>query len=656
VIRLAWLWALLSIAGPASAGSGDEMELAAALAESSLTRRAVLDLDEPEREALADHVRAIAHDDASERDEKTTALRVELVEALRQRDEDYREDIAELEDALKRFAQFDGGQLLRWFNRGRERGAILRFERWTLARAEAVHAVAAARVAIEAWRRDQLPHSEAAARLAWAARLDDDYALWMELAEFLHSDDDPHAVLAAAERALELARTDEERVAALLEVGAAREELGHPLAAVAALEDRGRLLDTLREADPDDEDLARQQLVGDLRLARLHRSERSVSDGIPPAERALRIARELGARFPDSLEWRRHAADALHLLADIRASTGHLDGVGELFEAELAVRMELVDVETPRDADRFALADAHWWLGGLAEREGRFDEAKDRYEAGTAIVTALASDDPDDSWTANRLGSMVSHLGRLDARLGRFRDGARRFRQGFSVLRRQALDNPRRRTWTWSLADLARDLADAERRAKRERSAAGLLETAASIEADRVAHTADVEVPLDSTDWGDFELLAVRARVAARGGAWAEARDLRERAVAVLERVMAIDPDNRDIEAEWIEERAGLVAIHRELGDLATAARLAAEVAADWDELHRAAPSDVQWATARAEAWHRLGELRMAQGEIASGNAALGTAITQWQALLEIDGRVVRWKEGLAASVAARQY
>ncbi len=104
--------------------------------------------------------------------------------------------------------------------------------------------------------------------------------------------------------------------------------------------------------------------------------------------------RALAALDPARPAWRSELAYGQHNLAVLQMDRREFAEARAGFAAELATLEELLE-QDPDDRElRFRTADAHSWLGGLAERQGEFTQALHQYVTQTTLLEQLVKAEP----------------------------------------------------------------------------------------------------------------------------------------------------------------------------------------------------------------------------------------------------------------------
>jgi eukaryotic-like serine/threonine-protein kinase len=102
----------------------------------------------------------------------------------------------------------------------------------------------------------------------------------------------------------------------------------------------------------------------------------------------------LVALDPARPEWQGEYAYGLHNLAALSDARGELPKARSDFIAELAILEKMIEAD-PRNLDlRSREADAHSWLGGIAERQAEFAESMKQYTMQVKELEHLAEADP----------------------------------------------------------------------------------------------------------------------------------------------------------------------------------------------------------------------------------------------------------------------
>ena len=97
---------------------------------------------------------------------------------------------------------------------------------------------------------------------------------------------------------------------------------------------------------------------------------------------------------PSRLEWRSELGHGEHNLAVLREQRGELDGARAGFLGELATLDRLL-LQNPADLETLnRIADAHSWLGNIAEQQGEFAEALKQFSAQASQLEQLVSKEP----------------------------------------------------------------------------------------------------------------------------------------------------------------------------------------------------------------------------------------------------------------------
>ncbi len=219
----------------------------------------------------------------------------------------------------------------------------------------------------------------------------------------------------------ELAR----RATALHQIGAVRMRQGDLAGAQQPFEESLALSRRLAERDPGNAErlfgLGQSEFWlgyahwerGDLAAARRHFEEyRSISE-------------RLVARDPDHRAWRRELSYAHSNLGSLLQAEGDLNGALERFRAALAIDRRLAeearsrsrgrdgDRPDPSDEPLFELAASHNTVGLVLEQLGRLEEAQEHFEADLALRRELLERDPDNRRWREFLGTSHQYLGHL---------------------------------------------------------------------------------------------------------------------------------------------------------------------------------------------------------------------------------------------------
>jgi len=141
----------------------------------------------------------------------------------------------------------------------------------------------------------------------------------------------------------------------------------------------------------------------------------------PHFEAYHEISERLVAREPESLDWRRELSYSLSNLGSLLEAQGELEGALERFRAALELDRALVaDAPDPEtvDAQRFELAATHNTVGLVLEQLGRLDEAQEHFEADVALRRELVERDPENQRWRELYGTSGQFLGNLLAMRG----------------------------------------------------------------------------------------------------------------------------------------------------------------------------------------------------------------------------------------------
>jgi len=136
---------------------------------------------------------------------------------------------------------------------------------------------------------------------------------------------------------------------------------------------------------------------------------------------------------------------------------GRLDGAREHFEADLALRRELVAHDPRNQRWREFLGTSHQYLGALLLARGDLAAARPHLEASAELFDELAARDPGNGdWRYKQAWSQL-RIGRLETAEGRREAGLAAWRRADGIARGLAEADPERIDWLQLVGVVLRD-------------------------------------------------------------------------------------------------------------------------------------------------------------------------------------------------------
>ena len=217
---------------------------------------------------------------------------------------------------------------------------------------------------------------------------------WLALSDLYASSGNAPRALDCAKRALETARGDRERAAALVMLGEA------------------------------------EQSMGDLASARSRFDE-----GLAIVKRALAAA-------PTDQAKQRDVAVLFIKLAGVLQPLGDLPGARQALEQSLALLSPMAKAHPDNTLAERDIATALVQLGEVFEASGDFSAALVRYEATALIARKLALDEPQDGPRKRFLGGALSEVGDARVAMADYAGAQAAYVEAAAILRRQAAADP----------------------------------------------------------------------------------------------------------------------------------------------------------------------------------------------------------------------
>lgn len=223
----------------------------------------------------------------------------------------------------------------------------------------------------------------------------------------------------------ELAR----RATALHQIGAVRMRQGDLAGAQQPFEESLALSRKLAERDPDSAERLFGLGQSEFWLGYAHWERGELDAARRHFEAYRSISERLVARDPDHRAWRRELSYADSNLGSVLQAEGDLAGALERFRAALAIDRRLAEEARDRARDRsadpdgdrsdpsdeplFELAASHNTVGLVLEQLGRLEEAQEHFEADLALRRELMERDPDNRRWREFLATSHQYLGHL---------------------------------------------------------------------------------------------------------------------------------------------------------------------------------------------------------------------------------------------------
>jgi serine/threonine-protein kinase len=360
-----------------------------------------------------------------------------------------------------------------------------------------------------------------------------------------------------------------------LRVGKIRQHLGHHKEAEAAYR-RAQQLHASLVADFSATPQYRLQLASSHRnlglllsdMGRPKEAEAAYSD-------ALALLKPLAADFPAVLGYRLELSQGYNNLANLLKTTGHAPDAEAAYRAALDIDRRLVADYPAVPQYRLEVAQTHNNLANLLARMGHTQEAKAAYTDALALYKSLVAEYP--AVPEYRMEQARSHnnLGTLLNTMGRTKEAETTYRDALALQKLLVADFPAvpeyRQQLAMSYTNLANLLRDTGRKPDAE---AGYREAFAIFGrlATEFPHQASYQFELGNTMDELAEVLRGRKD-------YSSARQLLEQARSPLQAALDANPRHPFYRAAFCENRQRLAATLLDLGEHATAAGAAADLA-----------------------------------------------------------------------------
>jgi serine/threonine protein kinase len=151
---------------------------------------------------------------------------------------------------------------------------------------------------------------------------------------------------------------------------------------------------------------------------------------------------------PSKPEWRSELAWGQHNLAVLQMDRREFDASRAGFLAELVILDKLRERD-PNDNETYSrIADAHSWLGGLAEQQGNFAAAMTEYSLQTTQLEHLVSLDPGTQrWRIELAKRALLNLVDVEAETGKLDEAGARLSEARGLLDELVKRDPSNRDW-----------------------------------------------------------------------------------------------------------------------------------------------------------------------------------------------------------------
>jgi tetratricopeptide (TPR) repeat protein len=339
-------------------------------------------------------------------------------------------------------------------------------------------------------------------------------------------------------------RTDDElfrRSQALRQIGEVRMAKGDLPVALAAFTESFELATTLVERAPDRAEWLLGLAHAHFWLGSVDWTRGDLVAALEHNQKYRTIAQRLVELEPGNPEWRLEEGYAHNNLAAIHESRNEPEPALESLRASIAIKEKLVADDPGKLEWRSSLANGLSWLGSMLSARGDLAGARASFETEEGIRRGLAAADQRDANARYLLAINLSHQGKLRLMLGEPATAAAAFRQAIDLFKNLVAQDPLNRDWQ-------RELAVAHRGMGELLLVRGQIEPAlAELGAAEEKLGALVEQDSTNADWneqlGDCHALAAAAQLAA--GRNAAGVDAAERAIAILEKLLAVNPGHR---------------------------------------------------------------------------------------------------------------
>ena len=162
-------------------------------------------------------------------------------------------------------------------------------------------------------------------------------------------------------------------------------------------------------------------------------------------------ALELAALEGNTTRARTEVSHGHHNVGTVELDLGHLDAARTEFLAARAM-VESLLADQPGDTPlKYRLADLVSWLGTVAERDGRYEDALAGYVEMTTRMAEILALEPNVARAKNRFAESLYLKGLAQNILGQRDEGLRTFNQAKTTREQLVAQDPRNRDWAVSL-------------------------------------------------------------------------------------------------------------------------------------------------------------------------------------------------------------
>ncbi len=340
--------------------------------------------------------------------------------------------------------------------------------------------------------------------------------------------------------------------------------------------------DSLQPEDLTDRTVERHaqalQQIGDVRMA-----QGDLDGALTFFRRSLRQGEELLARDPQNVDWLFRVGQSHFWVGNTLWRQGELDGALEQMRAYLRLSLQVTEMEPGRDDYLLEVGFGHNNVGDVLARRGRPEQATEQFEKALAVSQELVARDPRKASSRLRLATSHLKIGDMLRRDGKLQEGLARYRESVRILEHLLEEDP-------------------ENPPLRRRLALGH------------GHVAQLLIAL-----GDLRA----------------ALSHNHREVELAQGLRVQDPSNLEWRTNLAAARRNLGATLAKLGDASGALANIRGALELLEEPLRGGSDDFSVRIELAQALHLLGELGLAQGDLASAQAAAERSRGLFEPILE---------------------
>jgi serine/threonine-protein kinase len=238
---------------------------------------------------------------------------------------------------------------------------------------------------------------------------------------------------------------------ALRQIGEVRMVEARSAEALAAFTDAHRRMAALAQRHPREGEFLFERAVAESWIGMTHRKVNARAEATEWLQRANQTAAAAVALDPSRLDWQSELSSGRHNLAILRKESGDLDGAHADFLTALPLRERLSAADPASSFLRDRVAEVHSQLSEIADRQGAYAEALQRYTTKAGLLEEIARMEPKNPTWRHRLADTRIMQSDLLVAMGQLQPAAGRLQEAWQLLNELTAYEPANRDWQVSL-------------------------------------------------------------------------------------------------------------------------------------------------------------------------------------------------------------